>query len=173
VALGAWIEAQDKTPGGSLAAAKALFEKALASQDPLLRPAALNAVARSGKADVAAWVLNDAKDKRLRMTERFMLVAYVSVTPKTRDQGYDWLKANVDDLLKGGGGVFLGARLPQILGSFCAVDKAASIERDFAPKLAGKSGQLELDRTVERVRSCGVLKEARAKETSAQIAALK
>jgi hypothetical protein len=38
VALGAWIEAQDKTPGGSLAAAKALFEKALASQDPLLRP---------------------------------------------------------------------------------------------------------------------------------------
>jgi hypothetical protein len=71
-------------------------------------------VARSGKADVAAWVLNDAKDKRLRMTERFMLVAYVSVTPKTRDQGYDWLKANVDDLLKGGGGVFLGARLPQI-----------------------------------------------------------
>jgi hypothetical protein len=39
--------------------------------------------------------------------------------------------------------------------------------------MAGLSGQLELDRSIERVRSCGVLKNARAKEVSKEISSLK
>jgi aminopeptidase N len=168
-ALNAWIAAQ-KDP---LTAAKSLFEKAISSQDPLFRPVALGAVARSGRADVAKWVLDDARDKRLRVSERLQLVIGVAVTVKTRDMGYDWMRDHSAELLSGGSGIFFGSRLPQVFGGFCTVDKAEGILKDFAPKLAGKSGQLELERTVERVRSCGLLKEARGKEVSAAFAKLK
>jgi len=168
-ALSAWLAAQEHAPGGRLAAAKALFERALASQDPLLRPAALGVIAGSGQADVAAWVLKDARDKRLRVSERLQLVVGVAVNTQTRDMGYDWMRDHTDELLTGGAGIFFGARLPQVFGGFCSVDKAEGILKDFAPKLAGKTGELELARTVERVRSCGVLKEARAREVSAEL----
>ena len=126
-------------------------------------------IAGSGQADVAAWVLKDARDKRLRVSERLQLVVGVAVNTQTRDMGYDWMRDHTDDLLTGGAGIFFGARLPQVFGGFCSVDKAEGILKDFAPKLAGKTGELELARTVERVRSCGVLKEARAREVSAEM----
>ena len=172
-ALTAWLAAQEKAPGGSLSAAKALFERALSSQDPLLRPVALGVIAGSGQADVAAWVLNDAKDKRLRVSERLQLVVGVAVTTKTRDTGYDWMRDHADELLSGGAGIFFGSRLPQVFSGFCSVERADGILKDFAPKLAGKTGELELARTVERVRSCGLLKDARAKEVSADIVKVK
>jgi hypothetical protein len=149
-----------------------LLDKALGSQDPLLRPAALHALAHSGQADIARWVLNGITDPRLRVSERLMLVAGVTVTPKTRDLGYAYMRDHLDMLLSGGG-IFFSSRLPQLLGGFCSVDSAAAIARDFGPKLAGKTGQLELDRTVERVRDCGLLKTARGAEASAEIARLK
>ena len=170
--LAAHLEAAaDK--GNGVAVAKALFEQALASQDPLFRPSALRALSHTGNAVIAQWVLDEAKDKRLRLSERLQLVMGVAVSPKTRDTGYDWMRDHTDELLSGGAGIFLAARLPQVFGGFCSVVKADAILKDFAPKLAGKTGQLELDRTVERVRSCGVLKDARGAETSGQIAKLK
>lgn len=172
-AFSAWLSAQDKTPGGSLAGAKALFERALASQDPLLRPAVLGTIAGSGQADVAGWVLQDARDPRLRLSERLQLVAGVAVNPRTRDMGYDWMRDHIEELLSGGAGIFFGSRLPQVFGGFCSVEKADGILKDFAPRLAGKTGELELARTVERVRSCGLLKDARAGEVSAELAKVK
>ncbi|MBU6269177.1 MAG: M1 family metallopeptidase [Sphingomonadales bacterium] len=152
---------------GGLPVAKALLDQALASQDPLFRPAAIYAISHSGKADVANWVLNDVTDKRLRTSERLGMIGGVAGTPKTRDLGYGWMKAHVDTLLAGGAGIFFSSRLPTFFGGYCAVDKADAIQADFAAKLAGKSSQLELDRTIERVRACGMLKAARAKEASA------
>ena len=172
-AFGAWLAAEDRIEGGGLLAAKKLYGAALASTDPLFRPSALGVVARSGKADIARWVLEDARDKRLRLSERLSLVMGVAVSGRTRDMGYDWMRDHSDEMLSGGAGIFLGARLPQVFAGYCSVAKADAILKDFAPKLAGKTGELELARTVERVRSCGVLKEKRAVEVSAQIARLK
>jgi hypothetical protein len=45
--------------------------------------------------------------------------------------------------------------------------------RDLRARMAGKSAELELERTIERVRSCGVLKAARGAEVSREIAKLK
>ncbi|RVU05131.1 M1 family peptidase [Novosphingobium umbonatum] len=168
-----WLDAQGKTGGGSLTAAKTLFERAIASQDPLLRPSLLGVIASSGKEDVATWILSDAKDKRLRLSERLQLVAGVASNRKTRDMGYDWIRSHLDELLGGSGGIFLASRLPQVFAGYCSVEKADAIAKDFAPKLAGKTGALELERTIERVRSCGKLKDARSAEASAQIAKLK
>ncbi|MDE2412584.1 MAG: M1 family metallopeptidase [Sphingomonadales bacterium] len=158
---------------GGLAAAKELADKALASQDPLFRPAVLGAIGGSGKVDVANWALNDFQDKRLRPSERLGLITGISTNAETRDIGFAWLKANLDQLMGSGGGIFFAARLPAIVGAACSVEQADAIAAMMRPKLAGKTGALELERTIERVRSCGTLKDARGVEVSRAFASLK
>lgn len=166
-----WLD-EGKAPANALDRAHSLLDKALASQDPLLRPAALHALAHSGRADIAGWLINGITDPRLRLSERLMLVQGVTVTPKTRDLGYAYMRDHLDALLSGGAGIFFSSRLAQVLGGFCSVDSANAIARDFSPKMAGNTGQLELDRTIERVRDCGLLKTARGAQASAEIAKL-
>lgn len=157
---------------GGLPQATGLVDAALASEDPLFRPAALSAVASSGKADVARWLLEDLKDTRLRTSERRGLLAGVMSREATREIGYRWLTANLDSLLSGGG-IFFTSRLPQMLRGYCSLDKADVIARDLRPRLKGTPGELELERTIERVRGCAALKQARQAEVSAAAAALK
>ena len=158
---------------GGMAVAKPLLEAALASQDPVFRPSALGALGGSGKEDVGKWLLDDVKDTRLRISERLGLVRGVVTTSKTRDFGFSWMRAHLDELLSGGGGIFFASRLPQMLTGFCSAARADEIARDLGPKLAGRTGELELQRTVERVRSCGSLREARSAEASAALSAIK
>jgi aminopeptidase N len=158
---------------GGLTAAKDLADKALASQDPLFRPEALGAVASSGNPEVAKWVLDSFTDPRLRKSERIGVIRTVIFTRETRELGFEWLKANFDQLTSGGGGIFSAARLPAVVAGFCSVQRSEEIAALLRPKLKGKTGALELERTVERVRSCGVLKEARGAEFSAELAKVK
>jgi hypothetical protein len=81
------------------------------------------------------------------------------------------MKAHLDGLLGGGAGIFFGARLPQILSNFCSVAIADEFN-GLRAKFAGKSGALELERTIERVRSCGKLKDVRGSELTAAVAKL-
>ncbi|MFM5884304.1 MAG: M1 family metallopeptidase [Novosphingobium sp.] len=158
---------------GGIAAARMLADKALASQDSLFRPAALGVIGASGKADIAQWILTEFKDQRLRPSERLGLIAGVIRTADTRDAGFTWLKANFDSLMNSGGGIFFASRLPQTVSGFCSAQRADEIAALMRPKLAGKTGALELERTIERVRNCGVLKDARGAETSRAFAKLK
>lgn len=161
MAFSVWIDQ------GGLAAAQELAQRALASQDPLLRPQALQAVASSGSAVIAKWVLDEFKDDRLRKSERLNLIRSVILTGGTRDMGFDWLKTNYDQLTKGGGGIFFSARLPGMVGGFCSVARANEVAAFLRPQLQGKTGSLDLERTIERIRSCGILKDARSAEVSA------
>jgi hypothetical protein len=86
--------------------------------------------------------------------------------------GYEWMKANLDQLLGGSGGIFFAARLPQMLSGFCSTEQADALASDLRPRLAGKSSGLELERAIERVRSCGRLKDARKDEASKDMARL-
>jgi aminopeptidase N len=153
--------------------AKRLVDLALASEDPLLRPAALRAVAGSGDPKLARWLLEEFKDERLRRRERLSLIQAVLVNRDTRDYGFTWLKTHFDELTAGGGGIFFTSRLPSLVGGFCSVERSGEIAALLRPKLTGKTGALDLERTIERVRSCGLLKEARAAEFSAAMAKLK
>ncbi len=165
-AFDAWLAAH------KLDGAKTLIDKALASEDPVFRPVALGAISGSGDLPTAKWLLDEFKDKRLRQSEQLNFVRGVVYTAETRDWGYSWMKAHLDDLLGGSAGIFFGARLPQILGNFCSVAVADEFD-GLRAKFAGKSGALELERTIERVRSCGKLKDARGKELTAAVAKLK
>ena len=134
-----------------LAGAKKLAERGLASQDPLLRPAALYSVAGSGNPDIANWVLSSFSDARLRRSERLGLVRAVISEKGTRDMGFEWLKVHFDELANGGGGIFFTAGLPRTVGGYCSAARADEIAALLGPRLAGKTGSLELARTIERV----------------------
>ena len=165
-AFDAWLS------GAGLDGAKRLADKALASEDPVFRPAALIAIGTSGKADIANWLLDTFKDARLRPSERLMMVRAVIATPETRDTGYDWMKTHLGEMLGASGGIFAGSRLPQALAGFCSVERATEFEA-LRPQFAGKPGALELERAIERVRSCGTLKDARGAALSAEVAKIR
>ncbi len=166
-ALSAWLE------GKGVAGAKELYGRALVTQDSSIRPVLLGAVGGSGDKAIAKWVLDEAKDKRLRASERLGLVRGVISTTGTREMGYDWMKLHLDDLLGGSGGIFFASKLPTMLNGYCSVARADAIAADLRPRLAGKTAELELERTVERVRACGLLSAARKAEASKQMAAIK
>lgn len=157
---------------GGADAARQLGEAALASQDPVFRPTALAAMGSGGDAALADWLLNRWKDERLRPIERFSVIASVIGTPETRQFGYDWLKANYEDLAKGGG-LLMAQRVPGLLGGFCSAEMAERIQADFGPMVGESRGKLSLARTIERTRNCGLLKEARKAEVNKALAGLR
>ena len=157
---------------GALPAAKALGEKALDSQDGELRPAALDALATSGNNAIAAWLLDEWKDARLRPGERRQLLRGTMLIRSTRESGYRWLRAHLGDLTSGSDGIFFTSRLPQLLGGFCSVARAQELERELKPRFAGQAGELELARAIERVRNCGILHDTRLEQVTKAIADL-
>lgn len=171
----AWFEPAFETfvfKGGEMAA-RGLLDKALSSEDPVFRPAALNAVASSGSNAVARWLLNDLKDERLRASEKRDLLSGIMFTRDTRDTGYDWIVKNIDELVGGRGGIFFSSKLPRLFSRYCSVEQAGEIAAAFRKRLAGTPGQLELDRVVEKVRNCGVLSEVKGEQLSAEFAKLR
>jgi aminopeptidase N len=162
-AFEAYVEA------GGLDAAKTLAQAALASEDPVFRPAALGAISGSGKEDIARWVLDGFADERLRQTESLYLKLGVASTPETRDIGYAWLKENLAGLLSGASGIFLARGIPGVVGGYCSADKAGEIAATFRPIFANTPGALSLERTIERVRNCGALKAARGEAINAAV----
>jgi hypothetical protein len=77
----------------------------------------------------------------------------------TRDYGYEWIMKNLDGLLDGRGGIFVSARLPQLFGGFCSRERSGQMASELRQRFAGTPGALELERTIERVRNCGLAKE--------------
>ena len=152
-----------------LAGAQSLVGKALASEDAQFRSAALDAVATVGDAKVADWLLEAFKDPKQRPSEHRRVLGGIMLTGRTRDIGYRWFKANLDRLTVGGDGIFLAARLPQLLSGFCSVARSREFAQDLRPRFAGKSGALELERAIERVRNCGMLRDTRLAEVSRDI----
>lgn len=156
---------------GGLPAAKALVEKALASEDALFRDAALAAPATAGRPEVAAWLLS-LQDTRLRPTERLDMVRELAATAETRDMAGDWLIANWDNLIKGANGIFFAQGLPSALYAQCSAAKAARIEAVLGPKIRpGDAGRLTFQRTVEQIRHCGDLKTLKEAELTAALKA--
>lgn len=155
---------------GKVSAAKVMVDKALSSEDPAFRPVALAAAANSGSKDVANWLLNGLSDKRLRASEKNDLLRGVLLTGQTREIGYAYLRANLDALTSGSNGIFFSSRLPQFLARFCSAERADEFARDLRPRFAGKPGALELERTIERVRNCGLLRDKRETAISSEFA---
>lgn len=159
--------------GKGLAGARRLTDRALASEDAVFRAAALDAVAETGSRSVADWLLNQIEDPRLRPAEKRGFLRGVMTTRTTAQFGYEWMRGRVDELLSGNGGIFFSARMPQWLGRFCSVAKADELGRVLRPSFAGRAGALELERVIEKVNACGVLRQERGAAISRDFAALR
>jgi Aminopeptidase N len=153
-------------------AAKDLVERALASEDPVFRPAGLRAAARTGRKSTATWLLA-LDDPRLRPSERRDFLDGIMARSTTRDVGYNWIIANIDRLLAGSEGQFFSSRLPQVLGSFCSVSWSVRIARDMRQRFAGTPGALELERAIERDRNCGLLDDMMGQQIDAEFTRLR
>jgi aminopeptidase N len=155
---------------GDLQAARTLVEKALSTEEPEVRASELGAAAGSGHADVANYLLG-LDDKRLRSFDRILLIGELIGTPETRDVTANWIFANYDKLTSGNG-IFFTSRLPGMFNSQCGAAAADRIAKTLGPKVMKlNSGVLEYQRMLERVRNCGVLKQAKAAEVAAALAA--
>jgi hypothetical protein len=156
---------------GGLAESKMLIERALSTEDPLLRQAALSAAASSGHADVANYVLS-LSDKRLRMFDRIALIYGTAFTDETRDLAGDWILKNYDKLAASGNGIFMTSRLPDALGAQCGAEQADRIEKVLGPSVRKANvSLLSFQRTLEQIRNCGTLRQAKSAEIAAALAA--
>jgi aminopeptidase N len=155
---------------GGVPAARKLVETGLASEDPVLRSAALGAAAASGRTDVADYLLG-LTDTRLRAYDKLMLIQTLATTEGTVEHAGEWILAHYDSLLASGNGVFITSRLPQALIFQCGADRADRIETILGPKIkAAGAGLLDFERTVESIRHCGDLKAAKGAEIAAALA---
>jgi len=164
-ALGAYLGS-----GGEAALTK-LFAMAATSDDTLFRDAAIRALGGTGDVASGTWLIAHLDDARLRTSDRLSLLRGMTGEPATRDRAFDWLVANYDMFVKGNG-IFTASSLPAMGTGYCSVEKAAMIETAMRPKVDQyKRGGLSLDRTVEQVHDCGVLKQARGAELVAAVMA--
>jgi hypothetical protein len=155
---------------GGLPVVKSLIDKALASEDPTFRQTAIGAAASSGHADAATYLLG-LDDKRMRSYDRIGLIFGVVGNPDTRDLGTDWILANYEKLLAGGNGIFLTSRLPQALATQCGADRADRIDAKVGALIRKADvGVLGYERTLESIRHCGVLRQAKSAEIAAALA---
>jgi hypothetical protein len=155
---------------GGLPVAKTLVEKGLANEDGDVRAEELGAAAGSGHADVANYLLG-LDDKRLRSFDKIMLLGQLIGTNETRSLTTEWIFANYDKLTSGNG-IFLTSRLPAMFNGQCGDAAVERIEKTLGPKVMKlNSGVLEYRRMLERVRNCGVLKQAKSAEVAAALAA--
>ena len=142
--------------GGEVALGE-LFERAVTSDETRFRRNAMRAVGSAGNAAAGRWVLDRMGDERLRSMDRLTLIASLSGQPDTRQMAFDWLVAHYEELVTGAG-IFAGSSLPSLPSGFCSVEAADAVEAALRPLvLKHGRGALELDRTVEQVRSCGLL----------------
>ena len=145
-------------------AVEQLFEKALSSDDTLIRDSIIGALASTGKAEHASWILANIDDKRLRTGDRIGLIQIMALEPETRDMAYAWSVDHYDQLVKGSG-IFTATRLPTVPGRYCSTEKARAVEAAYRPKVTQYNrGALALDRTVEQINACGVLAAKRGAE---------
>jgi hypothetical protein len=160
-ALSAYLER------GGEAAANTLLEKALLSDDTLVRDNIIAVLGSADKAAIGHWLIDRLGDQRMRSSERMSLVMSMAAEPATRDMTYDWVVAHYDELVKNGG-LFAALELPNLPGRYCSAEKAEDVERAFRPQVAKhQRGELGLDRTIEQIRSCGILEAMRGDEIRA------
>lgn len=151
---------------GDESSARALVQRAIASEDPLFRPAALSAAAHSGKPEIAKWLLEELDDPKLRSSEKNALLQGIMARTSTREYGFRWMLENLDMLMAGGSGIFFNSRLPGLLSQFCSVDRSERLAAELRPRFAGTPAELELERTIEKVRNCGKLGDQRGADIS-------
>jgi len=154
---------------GDLATTKAMYERALTSDNERFRGAALDAVGANQRIADTQWILSQFEDPRLRSTDKLELMATLMAEATTRDLAFDWLKANYDEFAKGAG-IFAATFIPSLPQGYCSVEKAKEIDALLRSRVrqAGR-GELAFDRMLENITVCGTLQKSKTAEIAAAL----
>ena len=67
----------------------------------------------------------------MRLSEQRQLLRGIMAIRATRETGYRWLRAHLDELTSGAEGIFFSSRMPQLLGRF-ALSQIDENRRDLS-----------------------------------------
>lgn len=146
-----------------------LRDALVASEDPLFRQQAVQALAAVETRDQAARAIAISTDPALQSLERVYLAFGMAGQPAGRDALFERLSSGFDALVADVP-AFSRARLPSLFSGYCAADKADAVDRLIRPRLATLGGgELELAQTLDAIRSCVALKAAKGAEIEAAL----
>jgi aminopeptidase N len=142
----------------------------VASSDPLFRQHALRAL---GSADTPAGVaraLALRDDDALQSSERVAILRRLPQSPVGRDALFTLMSRDFDRVVNAVP-AFGRPRLPLSFAGYCSADKAAAVDALFRPRLSVLGGgELELGQTLDAIRQCVALKDAKGAEIEALLA---
>jgi aminopeptidase N len=143
-----------------------LLETLVASDDPLFRRHAANALGAEG----GTAILSSVTDKRLQNLEALSILAGQFASPDGRGAALSWLDTNFEAVKPRLGGLL--GQFVGVAGGFCTEEDARAVDRVFRSRMAEiGAGMLDLDRTLAGIRQCAALKAAKGADISAALAA--
>ncbi|GER05795.1 aminopeptidase [Iodidimonas muriae] len=151
--------------------AQTLLDRALASRDATFRQRALGALATSPADDVASLMRSVIGDERVRDNEA-ILIAFSQVgVSEQREAMWEWVQGNLDVLLPRIPTWRKGA-IANMGSGFCSVERAEEVNAFFADKVDDlEGGPRELAQTLERIRLCAALVDAKAEQVTSYFSA--
>ncbi len=154
---------------GGATVVQTVFDRMVASNDPLFRRQAGGALGSVDNAALAPKVLALSADPRLRGREPLYLIGGLTSHATTRDQGYDYAVKNFDRLIKSAS--LISSFTLGIGSGYCSENRARAVDAALRPKIKQFNlSPLELDRSVETIRQCAAFKAAKGAEVSAGLA---
>lgn len=154
---------------GDAAFAEGLLDKMLASRDGTFRGRALSALVSSRDPAVAEKLRGLILDDRLRDNEARSIAFGQAATEDHRDALWAWLQdqAHLTGLI-GRLPTWIQGAVARVGGGYCSEDKAEEVEAFFAPIIDElEGGPRALAQTLESVRLCAALKQAKAEDVTA------
>jgi len=151
---------------GNKAFANNLLGQALASRDAIFRQRALRALASSAEPEIGVMMRELILDQRLRDNEATLIAFTQTEVAEQQEQIWRWVQENLDELV---------ARIPTwnqgrvtfSAGEFCTIQKAEETESFFGERVIElEGGPRQLQQTIERIKLCAALVEAKADEVN-------
>ena len=142
-----------------------LLDATLTTEDPQFRQAAVGALARVEDPALVSRLQEAVMADRFQGTDAARIVFRQMFRSATTELTYAWIRANQDAIIDRVPESFRSSMIPALGGSFCSVERAGEWE-DFVRAIGARipGYELSLSQTVESIRLCAGLKEAKAAE---------
>jgi len=146
--------------------AQELLDRALASRDATFRERALSALAAAPQEAVGEMMRAQILSEELRDNEAAMIVFTQSQTREQRGAIWEWVQANLDAFIERVP-TWRQGQVTHVGQGFCSRERAQEVQAFFADKVADlEGGPRGLNQTLETIRLCAALKDAKSEEVT-------
>ncbi len=144
-----------------------LSKRLIASDDPLFRAYASNALGNADKPDTIAAAQRLALAPGMQSLETVRVIQALGSNPLARDATTDFADKNFTRLMESYPG-FARPGIIRLFDGYCRASDVDRVEKVLRPKLATiGGGELELEQVKQRIGQCAALKAAKGGEIAA------